>query len=92
MFTDMSKRIMKISKPKMTPSNSESTKLIRRMVRVPDYALAKSMSGMQVRNLISAGVIPAVVIKRLILIDPIEADAALEQFKRGAKKQLAAAK
>lgn len=64
---------------------SVRTPLIQQMVRVPEYAESKSMSGMQVRNLIRAGVIPAVVIRRLILIDPIEADLALQRFKREAK-------
>ncbi len=43
------------------------------------------MSPMHVRNLIHRGIIPAIVIKRLILIDAAEADAALEKFKRGGK-------
>jgi hypothetical protein len=75
---------MKTKRPKLTPSNQESTKTIRKTVRVPIYAEAKSMSAMQVRNLIRRGVIPAIVIRRLILINPLEADEALERYKRNA--------
>jgi hypothetical protein len=40
---------------------------------------------MTIRNLIHRGFIPALVIGRIILINPDEADRALERFRRGAK-------
>jgi adenine specific DNA methylase Mod len=56
---------------------------MKHRTRVPEYAKANNMSAMQVRNLIHRGIIPAIIIKRLILIDAEEADRALERFKRG---------
>lgn len=58
---------------------------MKKRIRVPEYAAANSFSPMHVRNLIHRGILPAIVIGRLILIDPEEADAALEQFKRRGK-------
>jgi hypothetical protein len=58
--------------------------MIKHTIRVPEYAKAKKVSPMHIRTLIHTGVIPAIIIKRLILIDPDEADAALEHYKRKA--------
>jgi hypothetical protein len=65
---------------------------MKHRTRVPEYAKANSMSPMQVRNLIHQGILPAIVINRLILIDPDEADRALERFHRGPKLSVSAAK
>jgi len=59
---------------------------MRQTIRVPEYAKAKRVSPMQVRNWVHSGVIPAIVIKRTILLDADECDRALERFKRGAVK------
>ena len=58
---------------------------MKHRVRVPEFAKANNTSPMQVRNMIHKGIIPAIVIGRLILIDPDEADRALERFRRGPK-------
>jgi hypothetical protein len=60
---------------------------MKHRVRVREFAKANNMSPTQVRNLIRDGIIPAIVIKRLILIDPEEADRALERFRRGPKPE-----
>jgi hypothetical protein len=55
---------------------------MKHRTRVPEYAKANNMSPMQVRNLIHRGILPAIIIKRLILLDAEECDRALERFKR----------
>lgn len=65
---------------------------MRLTIRVPEYAKAKNVSSMQIRNWVHKGILPAVVVGRTILLDPEECDRALDRFKRGGKKELAAAK
>ena len=58
---------------------------MRQTIRVPEYAGAKKVSPMQIRNWVHRGIIPAIIIGRTILLDPEECDRALEQFKRGGR-------
>jgi hypothetical protein len=54
-------------------------------MRVPEYADRKKVSAAQIRNWFHAGILPGIQINRTILLDPVECDASLEQFKRPGK-------
>jgi hypothetical protein len=51
------------------------------------YAKKKNVHPAQIRHWIREGLLPAIVIKRTILLDEAECDAVLERFKRQSKLQ-----
>jgi hypothetical protein len=56
-----------------------------RFMRPEEYAIGRGISKFTVRLWIRDRVIPFMKINRLILIDPIKADAALAKFERAGK-------
>jgi hypothetical protein len=66
--------------------------MAKQMMRVKPYAETKKVSPAQIRDWFHEGVLPGIQIGKTILLDPVECDAALERFKRHAKKLQLAAK
>lgn len=67
--------------------NSKTLEKVTRFMRPAAYAQACGVSEQTVLLWIRDHVIPAMKVKRLLLIDPIEADKALQQFRLKSKNE-----